>query len=156
MMPMEEKKIFREFLDKRGLKFTKERETILDGVFSFHGHFDPDELLIFMRNRDVIVSRASLYRTLPLLVESGLIEQVDKNDKHAHYEHIYGHEHHDHLICIKCGKVIEVFSPKLETIQNELCTKSGFQGIRHTLEIKGYCSKCRKKGRPEQPLAGLA
>lgn len=144
---MKERVIFREFLGKKGLKFTKERETILNEVFSFHGHFDPEELLIFMRSKGIKVSRSSLYRTLPLLVESGLIEQVVRNDKHAHYEHIYGHEHHDHLICINCGKVMEVFSPKLETIQDELCNKSGFYGIRHTLEIKGFCSKCRKGGK---------
>ena len=149
-----ERRIFREFLTKKGLKFTNERESILDEVFSFHGHFDPEELLIFMRSKGIRVSRSSLYRTLPLLVESGLIEQVVRNDKHAHYEHIHGHEHHDHLICIKCGKVMEVFSPKLEAIQDELCRKNGFDGIRHTLEIKGFCSKCRKMGEtsPQQKI----
>lgn len=139
-----EKEIFREFLIKRGLKFTKERQKILYEVFSHHGHFDPEELLLSMRNKEIKVSKASIYRTLPLLLESGLIEQVERNDKHAHYEHILGHEHHDHLICLKCGKVIEVFSPKLEAIQDELCKKKRFNGIKHTLEIKGYCRNCRQ------------
>jgi Fur family ferric uptake transcriptional regulator len=75
-------------------------------------------------------------------MESGLIEQVERNDKHAHYEHIFGHQHHDHLICMKCGKVMEVFSPKLEAIQEELCSINRFTGITHTLEIKGYCQGC--------------
>jgi Fur family ferric uptake transcriptional regulator len=137
-----EKEIFREFLSGKGLKLTKERQRILDEVSSYRGHFDPEELLLSMKNKSIKVSKASVYRTLPLLVESGLIEQVEKNDKHAHYEHTFGHGHHDHLICMKCGAVIEVFSPKLEDIQSELCRESGFEGITHTLEIKGYCHSC--------------
>ncbi len=137
-----EKEIFREFLYRKGLKFTKERQRILGEVFSFHGHFAPEELLRSMRSKRIQVSKASVYRTLPLLLESGLIEQVERNDKHAHYEHTFGHEHHDHLICIRCGKVIEVFSPRLEAIQNELCRSKEFEGIKHTLEIKGYCRNC--------------
>ncbi|HWR59523.1 MAG TPA: transcriptional repressor [Thermodesulfovibrionales bacterium] len=138
-----EKKIFREFLSGKGLKLTKERQRILDEVSSYHGHFDPEELLLSMKKKSIKVSKASVYRTLPLLLESGLIEQVEKNDKHAHYEHTFGHGHHDHLICLKCGRVIEVFSPKLEEIQNELCRVNRFDGITHTLEIKGYCRRCK-------------
>ena len=139
-----EKEIFRDFLNRRGLKFTKERQQILAAVFSCHGHFDPEGLLLSMRKNLIRISRASIYRTLPLLIESGLIEQVERNDKHAHYEHTFGHGHHDHLICMQCGMVIEVFSPKLEAIQDELCRDSGFKGIKHTLEIKGYCRSCCK------------
>lgn len=137
-----ERDIFKEFLTKKGLKFTKERESILAEVLSLGGHFDSSELMINMRDKDISVSKASIYRTLPLLLESGLIEQVDKNDKHAHYEHTFGHGHHDHLICLGCGRVIEVFSLKLEKVQDELCRENDFKGVKHTLEIKGYCSKC--------------
>jgi len=139
--------IFKEFLGKKGLKFTNERRTILHEVFARHGHFDPEELLSDMKKKNIRVSRASVYRTLPLLLECGLIEQVDKNDKHAHYEHIFGHGHHDHLICLNCGAVIEVFSPKLEAIQEALCRKAGFRGIKHTLEIRGHCASCCHKDR---------
>lgn len=139
-----EKEIFREFLNKKGLKLTKERQKILGEIFAFHGHFDPEELLKRLSRRAAKVSKASVYRTLPLLLECGLIAQVQRDDKHAHYEHTFGHEHHDHLICMKCGKVIEVFSPKLEAIQDELCRKNRFDGITHTLEIKGYCPSCKE------------
>lgn len=142
-----EKGIFREFLSKKGLKFTKERENILHEAFSFHGHFHPEDLLLNMRNKNIRVSKASIYRTLPLLVESGLIAQVEMDDKHTHYEHIFGHGHHDHLICLKCGRIIEVFYPRLEAIQDELCRENGFEGLKHTLEIRGYCSKCRTMAR---------
>jgi Fur family ferric uptake transcriptional regulator len=137
--------IFKEFLRKKRLKFTNERRTILTEVFARHGHFDPEELLTGMRKKNIRVSRASIYRTLPLLLECGLIEQVGRNDKHAHYEHIFGHGHHDHLICLNCGAVLEVFSPKLEAIQEDLCRKAGFRGMKHTLEIKGHCSSCCRK-----------
>jgi Fur family ferric uptake transcriptional regulator len=140
-----EQEIFREFLSGKGLKLTKERQRILDEVSASRGHFHPEELLLRMKDKDIKVSKASIYRTLPLLVESGLVEQVEKNDKHAHYEHTFGQGHHDHLICLKCGRVIEVFSPKLEEIQNELCKESSFDGITHTLEIKGYCRKCGRR-----------
>lgn len=139
-----ERELFKEFLSRKGLKFTKEREAILTEVFSHHGHFNPEELLLRLKKKDLRVSKASIYRTLPLLLESGLIEQVEKNDKHAHYEHTFGHTHHDHLICMKCGTVIEVISPKLEAIQDELCRENIFSGIKHTLEIKGYCRNCSR------------
>jgi Fur family ferric uptake transcriptional regulator len=142
-----EREIFKNFLYKKGLKFTKERQRILREVFALHGHFDPEELLLKMKQKDMKVSKASIYRTLPLLVASGLIEQVEKNDKHAHYEHTFGHGHHDHLICTECGRVIEVFSPKLEAIQDELCRESNFSGMTHTLEIKGCCRNCRQTDR---------
>jgi Fur family ferric uptake transcriptional regulator len=135
--------VFREFLKEKGLKLTKERRAILKEIFSFHDHFDPEELLIRLRKKGSRVSKASIYRTIPLLVESGLIEEVIKVDKHAHYEHTYGHSHHDHMICMKCGKVVEFYSQELEDLQERPCKDDGFKGISHTLEIRGYCKKCR-------------
>lgn len=135
--------IFKELLKRKGLKLTKERAVILKEIFSFHGHFDPEDLLIRLRKKGSRVSKASIYRTIPLLLESGLIEEVIKVDKHAHYEHTYGHSHHDHMICTKCGSVVEFHSQELEDLQEKLCKKDGFRGISHTLEIRGYCRKCR-------------
>lgn len=135
--------IFKDFLKNKGLKLTKEREAIIGEIYSLHGHFDPDELLVRLRKKGSRVSKASIYRTIPLLIESGLIEEVIKVDKHAHYEHTYGHGHHDHMICMKCGKVIEFHSNSLEALQEKVCRDNGFSGKSHTLEIKGYCRKCR-------------
>ena len=92
-------------------------------------------------------SRASIYRTLQLLLECGLVEQVERVDKHAHYEHTFGHKHHDHLICLRCGKVIQLFSEKLEKLQKQLCKKENFRCVSHTLEMRGYCEKCGSKVR---------
>jgi Fur family ferric uptake transcriptional regulator len=139
---MEEDK-FKEFLLTKGLKLTKERKEILDEILSLQKHFDPEELFIRLRAKGSKVSRASIYRTIPLLIESGLIEEVEKIDRHAHYEKISSDKHHDHMICLKCGKIIEFYSPTLEMLQNEICEKENFICIKHSLEIHGYCKDCQ-------------
>lgn len=148
---------FREYLKSRGLKSTKEREVIASELLRSRGHFDPEGFYIGMRKRGLKVSKASLYRTLPLLLESGLIRQVEKTDKHAHYELVFGAAHHDHMLCVSCGKVIEFYSKPLEGLQDKLCRGHDFESLSHTLEIMGYCSKCRKEKLPEKkkPLKGV-
>ncbi len=139
-----EEKVFKEYLKARGLKLTKERALILKDISSRSGHFDPEELYIGMKKRGLKISKASIYRTLPLLLDSGLIEQVERTEKHAHYEQTFGRNHHDHMLCISCGSVTEFFSEALEDLQDKICSKKDFEGVTHTLEIKGYCRKCRK------------
>lgn len=143
-----EKEVFKEYLRNKGLRLTKEREAVLREILSRRGHFDLEELHYGLRKNSLKVSRASVYRTLPLLLESGLIEQVERTDKHAHYERTFGRGHHDHMLCISCGRVIEFYSEALEKLQVKLCKAEFFEGIAHTLEIKGYCRKCKKKPRP--------
>ncbi len=137
-----EKQKFKDYVSTKGLKLTKERDEILNEILAAEGHFEPEELFIRLKTKGSKVSRASVYRTIPLLIESGLIEEVEKIDKHSHYEKVIGKQHHDHMICMKCGTVIEFFSPTLEMLQNEICQKESFHGIRHNLEILGYCGKC--------------
>ncbi len=135
------KAVFKDFLYTKGLKLTKERDEILNEILLTRGHFDPEKLYIQLKNKGSKVSRASVYRTIPLLIQSGILEQVERIERHAHYEKI-SDNHHDHMICTKCGKVIEFHSPDLETLQEELCLKEKFKSIRHSLEIFGYCDKC--------------
>lgn len=138
-----EKQKFREFLTTKGLKLTKERDEILNEILIMKKHFDPEELFIRLKAKGSKVSRASVYRTIPLLIESRLIEEVERIDRHAHYEKVSENRHHDHMICMKCGKIIEFYSPTLEMLQDEICQKEKFKGIKHSLEILGYCEKCR-------------
>ncbi len=138
-----EEKIFINFIKEKKLKYTKERSAILKEVFSHHNHFDPKDILAVMKKRGIRVSRASLYRTLSLLIECGLAAKVEKTEKCTRYEHTFGHKHHDHLICIKCGKIIPLSSEKLEQLQEKLCEEKKFKSITHTLAIKGYCSDCK-------------
>jgi Fur family ferric uptake transcriptional regulator len=140
-----EKELFRSFLKARGLQFTKERAAILQKILSYPGHFDPESLYLKIRKSGLKASRASVYRTLNLLCECGLVERVRKTEHGTIYEHTFGHEHHDHMLCIVCENIIEFYSEDLERLQEELCKKQDFQGASHTLEIRGYCKKCQKK-----------
>lgn len=138
-----DKQGFREFIVSKGLKSTKRRDEIFEEVCNIDGHFDPDELYLRLKQKGSKVSRASVYRTIPLLLEIGLIEEVERVDKHAHYEKITSDSHHDHMICMKCGKVIEFFSPTLEMLQDEVCLRENFHKVRHSLEIYGFCKECK-------------
>jgi|WetSurMetagenome_2_1015567.scaffolds.fasta_scaffold00557_16 Fur family transcriptional regulator, ferric uptake regulator len=133
---------FTSFLASKKLKLTRERDEIFRTVLITKSHFAPDDLFLKMKTNGSKVSRASVYRTIPLLVESGLIEEVERVDKHAHYERIPEGGHHDHMICLKCGRVIEFYSEGLEELQDILCRQKNFRGLRHCLEIHGVCKKC--------------
>ena len=140
-----EDKIFQNFLREKSLKLTKERTAVLKEVFSFHGHFDPEHLYLRIKDSGSKASRASVYRTLSLLVESGLVEKVTRTEKGNVYEHTFGHTHHDHMICDLCGSITEFYSEKLENLQKEICLANDFDGRSHTLEIRGYCTECKKR-----------
>ncbi|MEW6569822.1 MAG: Fur family transcriptional regulator [Nitrospirota bacterium] len=143
-----ERKIFSKFLKDKGLRLTKERVAILTKAFDCHDHFDPESLHSEIKKTTGIkASRATIYRTLNLLCECGLIEKVSKTDRGTFYEHTFGHRHHDHMMCVCCGKIIEFYSEDIEKLQDELCGKQGFLGKSHILEIKGYCRRCQKEGR---------
>ena len=143
MIPVEKK--FKSYLKDKGLKFTPEREAILDIIFSIHNHFDIEELYDILRANNKNISRATIYRTLPLLIKSHLIQEILHCTGNTKYEHIYGHEHHDHLVCIQCGNVIEFYNDKIENLQEEICGKFKFKALEHRLVIKGLCKRCKKK-----------
>jgi len=126
----------------QGLRLTRGREEIVRIIDETEGHFNPQTLYEILRAKGSRVSRASVYRTIPILVENGVITEVEKTEKHAHYEKVMGKAHHDHLICLACGKTTEIYSPTMEMLQEEICQREGFKGVRHTLEIMGYCKEC--------------
>lgn len=136
---------FRKYLKNKNLKFTPERKHILDTAFSLHQHFDIKELYRKMRRNHKNTSRATLYRTLPLLVDSGLIRETPCSQNRTSYEHIFGHNHHDHLLCIGCGKIIEFSESNIEKLQEAVCRRYSFQPMDHRLGIKGYCKKCQEQ-----------
>jgi Fur family transcriptional regulator, ferric uptake regulator len=140
---------FQEFLQGQGLKMTSERGALVREIFSTHYHFEADELLLKMKEKSVKISRATVYRTLELLVKSGLVRRVHLGEDHYHYEHVTGDSHHDHLICTTCGEVIEFHDETLEQRQREICEKKKFTPTFHNLQILGVCNGCRKRG--EQP-----
>ena len=91
------KEIFREYLKRKGLKSTPERNAVLETILSFHNHFNVDELYDLLRKQNKSISHASIYRTLPLLIESGLVSESLRCQGRVSYEHIFGHDHHDHF-----------------------------------------------------------
>lgn len=138
-----EKALFLEFLEQRNLKLTRQREAVIDEIFEGKGHFEAEEIVQRLRQQQLRVSRATVYRTLELLKECQLVERLDFGTAHAYYEHTQVGEHHDHLICDQCGSITEFHNDRLEAIQAEICKKHGFEESHHSLRIFGQCKKCR-------------
>ncbi len=137
-----EKEIFKKYLVDKGLKFTPERVRILEEVFSRHDHFDVEDLFQSFHDRGENISRATIYRTLPLMVESGLVQEAMRCGERICYEHIYGHRSHGHLVCVNCGKIIEFENDELEKIKKKVCGKYDFKPTEFRFGIKGYCKDC--------------
>ena len=137
---------FQQFLQQQGLKLTSERSALVREIFAIHYHFEADELLFKMKEKSVKISRATVYRTLELLVKSGMVRRVHLGEDHYHYEHVTGNSHHDHLVCTTCGGVIEFHDEELERLQLAICEKKKFTPTFHNLQILGVCDSCRRKG----------
>jgi Fur family ferric uptake transcriptional regulator len=135
--------VFREFIRNKGLRNTPERDQVVKLVFSIHDHFDVDELYLQLRRQNDKISKATVYRTIPLLLESGLIQEAYFEDGHVHYEHIYGHEHHCHLRCLDCGKVVEFTEKAVTGVEEKVGDRFDFLVTGHRLEVQGYCVKCK-------------
>lgn len=147
------KQRFLEFLDRKNLRVTAQRKVIIDTAFSTDQHFTADQLLAWSRQRDRSVSRATVYRTLPLLTESGLVREMDFGKDSKFYDPNYAeHPHHNHIICQDCEKIVEFESEKIEKLENEISHRLGFSVKAHRLQITASCEEfkrlgaCRKKG----------
>ena len=134
----------RSFIAKRGLRNTPEREEIIKEIFATHEHFDVDELYLRLRHKGSRVSKASIYRNIPLIMECALIKEVWHEDGHMHYEPIYDQSHHCHLRCIRCGRVVEFFESEMIDLEKRLAEKYDFEILDHRLDVTGYCSECRE------------
>ncbi len=137
---------FKEYLASKGFKYTPERQTIFGRVFATHKHFEAEDLLLSLRQDHQRVSKATIYRTLALLVKSGHLREVIFGEKHSHYEHVHANEHHDHMICSGCGKIIEFAEDAIERLQDEVCKRYRFKAESHRMQIHGRCEDCRKAG----------
>jgi len=134
---------FANYLKQQGLKWTPEREKIFQEIFATEGHFEAEDLAYRLRKRGTRVSKATVYRTLPLLVKAGLIKEVIHGEKHHHYEHLHGENQHDHLICLKCGKIAEFEEEALRELEEKICKKHHFRPQNVVVEIFGYCKNCQ-------------
>ena len=153
-MEKRELQIFRKYLERRGLKLTAERRALFDELFSRHEHVEADELLVRLRAKHKKISRATIYRTLELMVDSGIVGRLRIGEAGYRYERLRAGDHHDHLICDHCGKVIEFFEAKIEALQDEVALRHGFVLLSHTHQMRGICRACRP--RAKSPASGSA
>jgi Fur family transcriptional regulator, ferric uptake regulator len=142
---MNETTIFEQFIAEKKLRHSQQREWILTVFLGIEKHVTVDELWREVRSVHPEVGSATVYRTLRLLCECGLCRELRFDDGATRYEHLYGHEHHDHLICTKCGISVEVVNPEIEHLQEQLMIRHGFVPQRHRMELYGICSACAKR-----------
>src|SRR5580692_1099128 len=121
------KKKFMDFLLHKKLRVTAQRRAIIDSAFETEEHFTADQLLQWSRRRDKSVSRATVYRTLPLLTESGLVREMDFGGDHTFYDPNYAdHPNHSHIICQECNTIVEFDNDQIKKLEGEMCRKLGF------------------------------
>lgn len=140
----EEQKVFDDFVKSKGLKHSEQRREILRTFLKTEKHLTAEELYMRVKKKSPSIGFSTIYRTLKLLCECGLCRELKLEDGTVRYEHLYGHEHHDHLICVKCGKFVEVVDPEIERLQDRLARKKGFALQGHKLLMYGICRECNK------------
>ena len=134
---------FEDYLKSCGLRLTRKRLDILNQVFDYPGHFQTEDLLVQMRRNGYLVSRPTIYRTLPLLVKSGLLTEFIDAQKNTRYESIHSLQEHAHLICLRCNQIVEFKEPRIDALQKSVCEAHQFKAVRFRNEIIGHCAECQ-------------
>ncbi len=142
-MKQKKKKIFREYIAREGLKTTQQRETILDFFLSSSKHMSVEELYRSVRAKHPNIGYATVCRTLKLFAGSGIAREIRIGDGQTRYEHVADGEHHDHLVCTRCGKIAEFENKTIEELQAAVAESHSFLIESHKLELYGLCAKCR-------------
>jgi Fur family ferric uptake transcriptional regulator len=141
------KQRFIDFLATKSLRLTSQRVAIIDTVFNTEEHFTAEQLLEWSRARDRSVSRATVYRTLPLLTESGLVREMDFGKDYKFYDPNYAeHPNHSHIICQDCEKIVEFESDKIAKIEDEITHQLGFSVKTQRLQITASCEELKRRG----------
>lgn len=148
MKRQEIQRSFEAFLATQGLKLTSQRQRIFERVFETHEHFSAETLYGWLQaERKAKVSRATVYRTLSLLLEGGFIDSLDTGRGELVYEHTLGHKHHDHMVCLECGRIQEFHDDRIEALQQQACQRKGFELVSHDHRLLGYCRACAEARR---------
>ena len=141
-------KVFERYIEDRGLKSTRQRDDIIKTFLKSDGHLTVEDLHHMVQKVNSKIGYATVYRTLKLLLDSGLAAERKFEDGQTRYEHADPEKHHDHLICLACGDILEFEEERIEALQDEVAKRFGFEVVNHNLELYGYCKKC-KKGRSD-------
>ena len=138
-----EKAALARYLEERGLKHTQQRDVILEAFLSVKGHTTSEEIYRVVQINHPKIGYTTVYRTMKLLVEAGLAQERHFDDGVVRYE--VEHEHHDHLVCVKCGKIIEFDCELIEKTQEEVASRYDFRVLRHRHELYGHCADCQEE-----------
>ena len=129
-------------LKKEGLRYTQQRQSVWDELCATNEHRDAEEIYLAIRQSGLNVSRATVYRTIDVLVKNKMVRKLELGDGRARYEHKVNATHHDHLICIQCGKIEEFMDEVIESRQDEIVKKFGYKLVRHIHQLFIICSEC--------------
>ena len=136
---------FERYLATRALRLTAARRAIAEAALAHAGHFPIDELVEDVRRRGIEGSKATVYRSLPLLVDAGILQEAVITGETKSYEVSAGREHHDHLVCRRCGKVVEFELDAFEILEREIAARHGFLLEGHHHQLTGTCAECQAK-----------
>lgn len=135
------------FIKRKGLRHTPQRDAIVDAIFESDEHFTAEDLWDRLRGGAARISRATVYRTLTLLTEAGLLQEIDLGDGQTTYDpNFLDRPAHNHLVCIDCGKVIEFEDEHLEVLNECITRRLGFRAVKQSLRIEACCEELRTKG----------
>ena len=133
---------FQGLLKEKNLKYTYERKQIFEELLQIRKHFDSDHLYEILKGKGYRISRDTVYRTIPLLLECGFIQKSVGEGRGEYYERMALKGHHDHMVCVECRKIIEFSSEKIEKLQTEICAEHKFQLLFHDHRLFGRCRDC--------------
>jgi Fur family transcriptional regulator, ferric uptake regulator len=131
-----------QLLREKGIRLTDERRIVIRRAVSYL-HFTAEELVKDIKLREASIARGTVYRTLSLLQDLGVVEKHDFRYGPPNYEVTFAKAHHDHLMCVQCGEIIEFQEPRIETLQNKVVERYKYHLISHTHKLYGLCEKCR-------------
>lgn len=146
---MMEKKIFKDYVKSQGLRQSAQRDLIADTFLAHEGHSSMEELLAEARKKDPRIGLTTVYRTLKLLTRCGLASERKFNRQVSYFEPIPKGKHHDHLICLDCGRIMEFENQAIESLQGTVAQEHHFFITHHVLELYGYCLDCGRNRMPE-------
>jgi Fur family ferric uptake transcriptional regulator len=138
-----EMQVFIDYLQSHKLKLTPHRELILESFLNNEGHRSVEDIYRTVKAADPRIGYTTVYRMMKLMINCGLARETELADGITRYEHLFNHQHHDHMICMECGKSIEFYNPEIEALQDAASEQMGFKVLDHKLQIYGVCRDCR-------------